>query len=62
MQKGQCDTVPTRGEELTGLGPPRVLMVPKHEACLYNNVHNLLFVPPHQSYQGLFSLPRSMSP
>ena len=44
--KGQCDIVLTPGAELTGHGPPQVLMVARHEACLYNNVHNLLYVPP----------------
>jgi hypothetical protein len=33
-------------EEPTGHGPPQVLTVVRYEAYLYNNVHNLIYVPP----------------
>jgi hypothetical protein len=32
-------------KEPAGCGPPPVLMVAVHKACLYDNVHNLLYVP-----------------
>jgi hypothetical protein len=46
VQKGWCDAVPTPGTEPAGHGPVQVLTVARHKACFYNNVHNLLNVPP----------------
>lgn len=42
MQKELCNTVPISGAEPAGHGPPLVLSVPRHEACLCNNVRNPL--------------------
>ena len=46
VQNGCWDTVHIPGAEATGRGPSQVLTVSRHEACLYNNVHNLLYTPP----------------
>lgn len=45
LWKGQCDSF-ALGAEPAGHGPPPVLTSAEHGACLYNNVHNLLYVPP----------------
>jgi hypothetical protein len=57
MQKGQQDKIPTPEAELAGYGPPQVLTVAKHEACLYNSMHSFMFL-----FQGMFSLLRIMTP
>lgn len=46
MYKVLCDMVPSPRAESTEHWPPGVLMVARHEACLYYNVHNLLYIPP----------------
>jgi hypothetical protein len=44
LQKWQHDKISTPGAELRGHGFPQVLIVARHKACVYNNVHNLLYV------------------
>lgn len=45
LQKDQCDKVPSPRAEPTGCDPLRVLIVASHNACLYNNVYNLCYIP-----------------
>ena len=45
MWKECCDPVTAPEGELAVCGPPQVLMVARHESCLYNNAHNLFYVP-----------------
>lgn len=54
LWKGRRGPFPVPGAEPAGCGPPRVLTVARLEACLYNDVHHLLYVPPSE----IFSLPR----
>lgn len=46
LWKGRRGPFPVPGAEPAGCGPPRVLTVARLEACLYNDVHHLLYVPP----------------
>lgn len=53
LGKGQCNA----GAELARCGSLGVLMVSRHKACLYNNVHIFMFL-----LRKIFSLTRLMSP
>jgi hypothetical protein len=46
MEKEEHAPVPAPGAELPGHGPSGLLTVARCEACLYNNVYNLLYAPP----------------
>ena len=58
MWKGQKHKIPALEAELAGPRPPVVLMVARRKACLYNNIHTLLYIP----LFGDIPLPRSMTP
>ena len=49
LSKAQSDIVPVPGAELTGHGPPRVWIVAPCKTCLYNDMHNLLYLPSLQN-------------
>lgn len=52
--KGWRDKVSAAEAESSGCGLPHVLTIARYIACLYNNVHSLLYVP----HSEKFSLPR----
>lgn len=57
MWKGQHDTVP--GAELAERGPPQVLMVARHDACLCILMYTVYFMFLHWE---MVSLPSLMTP